>query len=393
MKSAWPLKELGQLAEVERRSILPSSICDTDFYIGLEDIKSGSGEILSYRNAKEEKLKSNKFRFSNKHILYGKLRPYLNKVALPEKEGVCSTDILPVKPKEGVADRLYLAYLMRSDYFSKTATERASGANLPRISPTEIEKIKIPAPDMKAQKALADILHKAEISLKKRRKAIRLLDDFLKSTFLEMFGDPAINTKKLPAVKCSSISTHVTSGSTPLGGNSTYLKKGILFIRSQNIHMNRLVFDDIAYIDESVHNRMKRTWVKRNDVLLNITGASIGRVAYFNGVDDTANVNQHVCIIRPNLQQVLPEYLSFLISMPNFQKKVLSGNAGATRQAFNFEQIKNFIIPLAKIENQKKFAAIVDSVEKLKQKMKSSETELQNLFNCLMQKAFKGELF
>jgi type I restriction enzyme S subunit len=137
---------------------------------------------------------------------------------------------------------------------------------------------------------------------------------------------------------------------------------------------------------------MKRTWVKKDDVLLNITGASIGRVAFFDGEDDTANVNQHVCIIRPDKNKVLPQYLSFLISMPNYQKTILGKNAGATRQAFNFDQIKRFQIPLAALSEQQKFAGLVQKVEKLKGKQKQSETQLQNLFNSLMQRAFRGEL-
>lgn len=299
--------------------------------------------------------------------------------------------VAAIRPYEREVDQRYLYNYLKT--WTLRLRSISQGCAQGVITKDMLHNVPVSVPSIEEQKRITELSDQCDNALQKRREAIRLLDDFLKATFLEMFGDPAVNTKNLPEVKCGNVSTHITSGSTPLGGDATYLRDGILFIRSQNVHMNRLVFDDIAYIDKAVHNRMKRTWVKRNDVLLNITGASIGRVAYFNGEDDTANVNQHVCIIRPNLQQVLPEYLSFLISMPNFQKKVLSGNAGATRQAFNFEQIKNFIIPLARIENQKKFAAIVGSVEKLKQKMKSSETELQNLFNCLMQKAFKGELF
>ena len=125
---------------------------------------------------------------------------------------------------------------------------------------------------------------------------------------------------------------------------------------------------------------------------MNITGASIGRVSFYEGDDDTANVNQHVCIIRPDKKKILPQYLSFLISMPNYQKKILGKNAGATRQAFNFEQIKRFQIPLASIRDQQKFADLVQKVERLKEKQKESETQLHNLFSSLMQRAFRGEM-
>lgn len=267
-----------------------------------------------------------------------------------------------------------------------------SGTTRGKLNQQRMNHIKVPLLEINKQRKISDILTRAEFALKKRRQTLRLADEFLKSAFLEMFGDPVKNPEKLDVVLCGTIASHVSSGSTPLGGDKIYLKEGILFIRSQNVLMNRLDLSDVAYISNEVHQRMKRTWVKKDDVLLNITGASIGRVAFYEGRDDTANVNQHVCIIRPDKNKILPQYLSFLISMPNYQKTILGKNAGATRQAFNFDQIKRFRIPLASIPEQQKFAGLVQKVEKLKEKQKQSETQLQNLFNSLMQRAFRGEL-
>jgi type I restriction enzyme S subunit len=267
-----------------------------------------------------------------------------------------------------------------------------TGTTRGKLNQSRINDIDVLFPPLPTQRKIASILEKAEAAREKRKQANHLTDEFLKSAFLEMFGDPVKNTKKLSIVRCGDISTHVSSGSTPLGGEKTYLADGILFIRSQNVQINRLDLSDVAYISDEVHQKMKRTWVKNGDVLLNITGASIGRVAYFNGKNNTANVNQHVCIIRPQKAKILPEYLSFLISMPNYQKKIFAMNAGATRQAFNFEQIKKLEIPLAPLSEQQKFADLVQKVEKLKEKQRESEDELNNLFNSLMQRAFRGEI-
>jgi len=290
-------------------------------------------------------------------------------------------------------DSYFLNYYLNSP-LGKAVLERMNNttSGLRNLNMKDYSHQLIPVPPLNTQQKIASILEKAGSAGEKSREANRLTDEFLKSAFLEMFGDPALNTKKIPLVKCGDISSHVSSGSTPLGGQKTYFKSGILFIRSQNVHMNKLDLSDVAYISEAVHNKMKRTWVKNGDVLLNITGASIGRVAYFIGKDNSANVNQHVCIIRPKKEKIVPEYLSFLISMPNYQKKIFALNAGATRQAFNFEQIKKFEIPIAPMEHQQKFAALVQKVEKLKEKQRESEKELNNLFNSLMQRAFRGEI-
>jgi type I restriction enzyme S subunit len=126
--------------------------------------------------------------------------------------------------------------------------------------------------------------------------------------------------------------------------------------------------------------------------LLNITGASIGRICYFKGDNDTANVNQHVCIIRPSTDRTLSEYLSYFISMPSYQNLILARNFGATRQALTFEQIRKFRINLPPLSEQQKFAALVEKVESLAARQRQSEQELEHLFHSLMQRAFRGEL-
>ncbi len=261
-----------------------------------------------------------------------------------------------------------------------------------RVPKGVFDRLNIPLPSLPIQKQIASILEKADAAREKRRQANELTEQFLQSAFLEMFGDPVTNPKGWGLVAVSEISSHISSGSTPLGGESTYLFAGIDFIRSQNVLMNRLDLINVTHISTQVHNSMKRTWLKSGDVLLNITGASIGRVASYEGPDDGANVNQHVCIIRPMQSVVLPEYLSFLISMSSYQSKILSRNSGATRQAFNFSQVRSFRIALPPLAEQKKFSALVEKVESLRAKQRESEKELDNLFNTLMQKAFNGEL-
>jgi type I restriction enzyme S subunit len=185
-------------------------------------------------------------------------------------------------------------------------------------------------------------------------------------------------------VKIGDIATHVSSGSTPRGGEEVYDKEGILFIRSQNIHMNKIIFENIAHISDEIHQSMPRSWVKKGDVLFNITGASIGRVAYFNGEDNSANVNQHVCIIRTDKKKVIPEFLSYQLSRPSYQCKILSNQSGATRQAFNYTQIKNFEIPLPPLHIQHQIVAVLEQAETVKRQRQEADvltgTLLQSVF-------------
>lgn len=177
----------------------------------------------------------------------------------------------------------------------------------------------------------------------------------------------------------------ISSGSTPKGGSDNYLDQGeILFIRSQNVLMNKFSDHDALYIPLNIHEKMKRTWVKNRDVLLNITGASIGRTTVYIGEDDKANVNQHVCIIRlKDFKTIDPFYLSYFLSSTSFQRHIMKINAGATRQALNFSQIGKFKIPILPIQTQKKIVEILKNAEKLKKWRNESDELTDSLLNSL----------
>ncbi|PKR79551.1 hypothetical protein CW751_14470 [Brumimicrobium salinarum] len=142
----------------------------------------------------------------------------------------------------------------------------------------------------------------------------------------------------------------IGSGVTPRGGASVYQDEGIIFLRSQNIYDQGLRIDDVSRISNEIHEKMSGSKVMKDDVLLNITGASIGRSSIFN-LDEEANVNQHVCIIRPN-EKVVPEYLHFLMQSEVGKLQVKLGTTGGNREGLNFEAIKKFRLPIPKRKEQ-----------------------------------------
>lgn len=152
--------------------------------------------------------------------------------------------------------------------------------------------------------------------------------------------------------------TKIGSGITPRGGQASYLRSGIPLIRSQNVHMNRFEPRGLAFISAQQDEEMEASRTQEGDVLLNITGASIGRVCVIPSELCPANVNQHVTIIRGD-GSFVSEFLSFFISTPDFQKSILDSQAGATRQALTKSLIENFRIPLPPFSEQKRIALIL----------------------------------
>jgi type I restriction enzyme S subunit len=365
--------------------------------IQLADIGDGifidkSNRFLSFEKA--NKLKCTFLRKGD--ILVARMPDPIGRACVfPGNERPCVTvvDVAIIRPNNPIVHNEWLKYKINSPHFRHLLREFVNGTTRVRISRKNLDKIKFSLPEYSEQLKIAHILSKSEQTIINRTKTIENFNDLIEAQFGKLFGDIGLNTKNFSVKPLSKITTKIGSGSTPKGGKEVYLQKGSnYFLRSQNIRMFEIDFNSALYISSATHIKMKNTWVKYGDVLLTITGASIGRVAYYEKEDNIANVNQHVCIIRPIIEEVDPVYLCYCMGQGNYQQKILSRNVGGTRQAFNFDRIYNFEIPLPLIDDQKEFHTFVSKVEKLKSKAREYLEELKKLTDLIAQKAFDGML-
>jgi len=189
------------------------------------------------------------------------------------------------------------------------------------------------------------------------------------------------------ASKLDQLVEKVGSGVTPKGGSDSYLSSGIPLIRSQNIHWGRLSLRDVAFISEAQHERMSNSALKPSDVLLNITGASIGRCAVLPSDFKEGNVNQHVCIIRPT-ESLRPHYLSQYLLSEFGQEQIDKLQAGGNREGLNYQQIRGFLIALPPLPEQQKIAAILTAVDDKLGVIARQISAIQTLKQGLMQTLF-----
>lgn len=164
-----------------------------------------------------------------------------------------------------------------------------------------------------------------------------------------------------PRVRLEELTTKVGSGATPRGGEASYKKSGVPLIRSMNVVFFGFKRDGIAYLDEAQAQALLGVEVRTEDVLLNITGASIGRVTLAPPDMDGARVNQHVCIIRPS-DIVDARFLRAFLSSPEMQSEITAENYGVTRQALTKQQILDFEVPLPPLNEQKRIADKLDAI-------------------------------
>lgn len=152
----------------------------------------------------------------------------------------------------------------------------------------------------------------------------------------------------------------IGSGITPSGGAASYLDSGIPLLRSQNVHFDGLRLDDVAYIAEETHEEMSGTKLHERDVLLNITGASIGRCSFVPAGFGEGNVNQHVCIIRPS-SGLDYKFLTYCLSAPWGQDQIFSSFTGASRQGLGQRDLGTIQVPLPPLPEQQRIAAYLDA--------------------------------
>ena len=191
--------------------------------------------------------------------------------------------------------------------------------------------------------------------------------------------------------KLGDISEKINSGKTPLGGESVYTEQGILFIRSQNVFDNKLSYENSTFIPEEINNTMKNSIVKPKDILLNITGASLGRSCVLPENFTTGNVNQHVCIVRIDKNNE-PLFIQPIFASEKGQNLFISLQTGSGREGLNFQNISKISFYYPTHLEQQKVASFLLTVENKLQALKKKKTLLEQYKKGMMQKIFSQEL-
>ena len=252
----------------------------------------------------------------------------------------------------------------------------------------------IPLPSIERQSEIIDCLEKCNVLIDRRQQEMSLIEQAVKSRFIELFGDPISNPLGWPVKRLDDISVLITNGNTPKGGSDNYVSEGIVFLRSQNVWRNKIDLDDVAYIDAATHADMAKSSLHDKDILITKTGrintenSSLGRAALFRGADNSANINGHVYLVRLDGTTV-PEYVVAILTGEPYRRyirKVCVG--GIDKRQINLDQVEDFPIILPPMKLQEQFAAFVEQTDKSKLAVQKGLQELEILKKSLMQQYF-----
>ena len=307
--------------------------------------------------------------------------------------GIVSPLYLCFRAKKEINSAFFEWYFRSSVWHRYVYMSGDSGARHDRVSIKDDTFFAMPInlPSAHEQEHIASFLERIDQRIEMQRALVDNLKKYKRGLLRAYFmTDEWKAHHKWEKCKLGMCCSKIGSGKTPRGGSSVYVDCGVMFLRSQNVLWGTLDISDVSYIDDETNNSMLSSEVHFGDVLLNITGASIGRSCIYS-LNDRANVNQHVCILRlseEGKEKLLPEFLLQQILSDRIQQQVMDCQNGGSREGLNFQQIADFDIVIPDIEEQRKICGMLNAFDC---KVNSEETSLNALINLrasLMQQLF-----
>lgn len=254
-----------------------------------------------------------------------------------------------------------------------------------------LKEKQIVIPPLPTQKKIAAVLEKAENLREWRKDADGLTDRFLKNTFLDMFGDISSKSKGWKFEKLGNLiekNSFISYGIVQPGNEYS---EGVKIIRPVDITNNQLIFDNIKKVDPEIEQKFKRTRLEGDEILITVRGIT-GNTVITDEKCKGFNVTRGIAVIRPDSSNINIFYLNEYLKSPIGYRYIQEHTQGATLRQINIKDLKVMPILLPPIELQNKFTKIVAHIEQVHEYQKQSKQYIEDFFNMLMQKSFKGEL-
>ena len=348
-------------------------------------------QIQDYKSDKKKtfipKSKARKF-CTKEDIMIGRYGPPIFQI-LRGLEGAYNVALMKAAPKnENVLDREYLYYFLHNPtLFNYVVANSERTAGQDGVRKELLENYIIPLPPLEEQRRIAAILDKADGVRRKRQEAIRLTEELLRSQFLEMFGDPVTNPKGWEMVTVGDIVSDVRDGPHV---SPKYSDEGIPILSTRNIRPAQLIMEDMKYVSKETYLDLVKTFrPQRGDVLLTKGGTT----GYAKTVDWDWSfaIWVHIAALRPT-EKIRPEFLEAALNSPNCYQQSQRYTHGIANKDLGLTRIRKIKLSLPPLALQDKYCCLRERLLKQLVPQKKSLNESDNLFNSLLQRAFRGEL-
>jgi type I restriction enzyme S subunit len=293
-----------------------------------------------------------------------------------------------VMPKNEKLDTNFLFHFLNSDVFENEAIKNSAGAAQLNLSTKWLGDFEIPLPNLATQQRIAAILDQADAIIQNNRAIVQKYDALTQSLFLDMFGDPVKNEKGWEIRKMEEISLKITDGTHQ---SPKFLKEGIPFLLVSNIVNNKINYKTNKFISEEDFETLnKRTPIEIGNILLTSVG-SYGNPAIIESQMKFA-FQRHIAFIKPNHSMINYHFLFHFLKSDLIKREIDKKVKGAAQKTYNLVELKKLRIILPTITLQNQFAERVAVIEAQKQQAQLELAKSEELFQSLLQRAFKGEL-
>ena len=368
--------KLGDIAPIRQ-----GNVADEDEYwlLNLDMVESNTGRIIDYLTVPKEEIGNSTVTFDTKNVLYSKLRPYLNKVVLPQQSGYATSEMLPLRPDKNVITREYLTYFLRSPKFVGYINEKTGGAKMPRANISDLKAVEIDCPDIDVQKKITEAFDRLTDIIAKRQQELIALDDLIKARFVEMFDLSKCVYKSLG--ECTDFVDY--RGHTPeLSDEGT-----IRMINAKSVGKGFF-----KYVDEFITEKTYESWMHRGfgypgDILFVTEGHTFGNTCLIPKDMTKFALGQRVITIKGR-DEIENAFLCSYMQTDMFGKDINVYRTGGTAQGIRSKDLIKVMVPIPPIEQQKDFMKFVNQVDKSKVAVQKALTEAQLLFDSLMQQYF-----
>jgi len=435
LPEGWVDTQLGNVVEYGKTSKKDlSNVNGNTWVLELEDIEKDSSKLLNKVVASNRPFKSTKNSFKKGDVLYGKLRPYLNKIIIANDDGVCTTEIIPMNAEPTCCNK-YLFFWLKSSTFLGYVSDVSYGVNMPRLGTSDGLKAPLRLAPLAEQKIIAEKLDtllaqvdstKARLEqipkiLKRFRQAVlaAAVSGHLTETWRNkhcnidinnisvskykpnngLFEQAKSSVSEIPSswqiIPSAHLIEYITSGSR--GWADYYSTEGALFLRMSNVRYNttKLDLNDLQFVNLPGSVEGKRSHVKVDDIIISLT-ADVGRVARIDKDLGEAYINQHLALVRPT-RNIDSEYFALCIASQNIGvKQIQFFKKGATKAGLGLDDIRSLAIPFPPLSEQQEIVrrveqlfAYADTIEK---QVNNALARVNNLTQSILAKAFRGEL-
>lgn len=388
MRKGWQMKKLGEVCSFDRMQGIHRGLA----YVGLEDIEPHTSRFLG--STEPHSVRSSTFRFSDQHVLYGRLRPYLNKALAPDFEGHCSTEIFPIRVGPALS-REYLLYWLLADETCERINETCTGARMPRAEMKEVLRLEFPLPPLPEQRRIVALLDEAFAGLatakataeRNLQNARAIFESQLQSVFNKR-GEGWV--QKRIEEWCDSIMDCVNKTAPVVEGPTDFK-----MIRTTNVRNGRVDLTTVRFATENTFNAWTRRQVpRRGDVILT-REAPMGEVGMLL-TDDKVFLGQRLVSYRANPMALENRFLLLALQSGYLQRQIHSKASGSTVQHMRVPDTKNLVLSAPPLAKQRE---LVEHLEDLRHETESLAhlydrkiTALEWLKRSLLHHAFKGAL-